>query len=427
MARSLTPRDIHALMNQLVVEATGQASINVVDSSTFVSAGELVLSTGVENVLNALSIVMGRTFMAVRPYKAKLQIINALNTDLYTNRMRKISFYSRPALASGDFNTQLYKNLADGFDNGSNPNNGTPQSTASMWQQNQPEVLEMNFGGTSTWEDSTTIYEYQLKTAFRSEEEFGQFVSGIMTEKANDIESQKEAFNRMTILNYIAGIYDMDTAGTKINLTAAFNAKYGTSYTSAQLRNEHATEFLEFFVALFKITSDYMTNRSANYHWSPTKTNAAGESLVLLRHTPKEKQRFLYYSPLFTEAKTKVFPEIFNPQYLNMEAGEGVTYWQSINSPTAIKVTPAIPDKSTGVQTAGDTVELDYVVGVLYDVDALMIDYQLEAAATTPLEARKHFRNMWWSFAKNSINDFTENGIIFYMSDTSPVVSNDRA
>ena len=116
MARLLTPRDCHALMNLLVKEATGQdATIQVVDSSTFVSAGELVLSTGTENVLNSLSLVLGRTFMAVRPYKAKLSIINALNTDLYTSRMRKISFYSRSAQASGDFNTQLYTNLAAGM------------------------------------------------------------------------------------------------------------------------------------------------------------------------------------------------------------------------------------------------------------------------------------------------------------------------
>ena len=426
MARSLTPRDCHALMNQLVKEATGQQAINVVDSSTFVSAGELVLSTGLENVLDSLSLVIGRTFMAVRPYNAKLNLINAIDTNMYTNRMRKISFYSRDAQASGDFNTQLYTNLAGGFDNGSNPDNGVAQSTASMWVQNPPIPLEMNFAGSSTWEDSITLYEYQLKTAFRSEEEFAQFVSGIMTEKGNDIESQKEAYNRMTILNYMAGLYDMNTPKTRINVTNAFNQKYGTNYTSEQLRTDHATEFLEFFVALFKITSDYMTNRSANYHWNPDKQDAAGNDVYLLRHTPRDRQRFLYYSPLFTEARTKVFPEIFNPQYLNLDAGEGVTYWQSINTPTKINVTPAIPDKDTGVQTAGDNVELDYVIGVLYDVDAMMIDYQLDTAATTPLEARKHYRNMWWSFARNSINDFTENGVIFYMQDNEPIVSDDN-
>ena len=423
MPRSLTPRDCHALMNLLVKEATGQDSeITVVDSSTFVSAGEKVLSTGTENVLNALSLVLGRTFMAVRPYKAKLMIINALNTDLYTSRLRKISFYSRDALASGDFNTQLYTNLADGYDNGENGLNSSdePNSTKSMWVQNPPVPLEMNFAGQSVWEDSTTVYEYQLKTAFRSEEDFSQFVAGIMTEKGNDIESQKEAFNRMTILNHIAGVYDLDSAsanGRVINLTSAFNERFGTNYTSAQLRSTYLKEFLAFFVATFKMQSRYMTYRSSKYHWSPAKT-VGGKSYTLLRHTPYDRQRVLLYEPLFTEAESMVLPEIFRPNYLDIDTQyEGVDYWQNVNDPSAIDVVPAIPNTSSGAQTVGSEVELPYVVGMIFDADAIMVDYQLERSYTTPIEARKAYRNIWWSFSKNAINDFTENAIIFIMAD----------
>ena len=417
MARVLTPQDCHVLMNLLVKEATGQESdIQVVDSSSFVSAGEKILATGTENVLNSLSLVLGRTFMAVRPYKAKLALINALNTDMYTSRLRKISFYSRDAQASGDFNTQLYTNLVNGYDNGTNEG----ESTKSMWVQNQPVPLEMNFAGQSVWEDSTTIYEYQLKVAFRSETDFAQFVAGIMTEKGNDIESQKEAFNRMTILNHIAGVYDLDGAaanGRVINLTAAYNAEFGTSYTSAQLRTTYLKDFLAFFVATFKMASRYLTYRTAKYHWSPEKT-IGDVSYTLLRHTPYDRQRVMLYEPLFTQAEALVFPEIFRPDYLDLDTQyEGIDYWQNVNNPSAIDVIPAIPDTSTGVQTVGDEVKLDYVVGMIYDADAIMIDYQLERSYTTPLEARKAFRNVWWSFSKNSINDFTENCVVFIMAD----------
>lgn len=88
MARTLTPVDAHNIMNALVKQATGQQAITAVDTSSFVSAGELVLATGVENTLNALSMVIGRTLMAVRPYRAKLMLINALNTNAYTTRLR---------------------------------------------------------------------------------------------------------------------------------------------------------------------------------------------------------------------------------------------------------------------------------------------------------------------------------------------------
>lgn len=413
MARVLTHKDAHSIMNLLVKEATGQdATIQVVDSSTFVSASETVLSTGVENTLNSLSLVIGRTFAAVRPYKAKLLLINSLNTGVYSSRVRKISYYARESQASGYFNTDLNTNFANGYDNGTNSSN----STASMWEQNQPQPLEVNFAGSSTWQDSTTVYENKLQYAFANEDNFNEFIAGIMTEKANDIESQKEAFNRMTLLNHIAGVADLTASmpGSYKNLTSLFNAKFGTSYTSAQLRTTYLKEFLEFFVATFKLDSDRLTNRTNLFHWTPTRVG-----YTLLRHTPKDKQRAILYSPFFTDATAMVLPEIFSPQYLGdiSKQGELVDYWQNINEPSEIDVTPGIPDTSTGQQTAGANVKIEYLLGCLYDEDAIMTDYQLEASYTTPLEARKGYRNIWWTFAKNAINDFTENFIVYYMAD----------
>ena len=417
MARTLTAKDCHALMNLLVKEATGQdATIQAVDSSTFVSAGELVLSTGTENTLNALSLVLGRTFMAVRPYNAKFNLINAISTKEYTHRMRKISFYSREAQASGDWNTQLYTNFAQGKTNGQNIEDGSATATKSMWEQNQPVPLEVNFAGQNVWEDSTTVYEYQLQQAFRSEAEFGEFVAGIMTERGNDIESQKEAYNRMTLLNFMAGIYDLNQPGSVVNLTEAFNDEFDTSYTTAELLSDHLEDFAKFMSARIRIDSDRLTNRSVKCHWSPSKT-IGEDSYVLLRHTPKDRQRLFLYNPLMIKTKAYVFPTLFNPEYLDMKQYEGVLYWQNEADPSAIKITPAIPNTAGTTQTAGNQVSLGMVVGLLFDEDALMVDFQLERSNTTPLEARKGYRNIWWTFSKNSINDFTENAILYYMAD----------
>lgn len=415
MARSLTPRDCYALINLMVKEATGQdATIQAVDPSTFVSVGETILNTGYENTLNAISMVLGRTMMAVRPYKAKLYLINALNSGLYANRIRKISYYAREAEESGAFNTQLYTNHAMGYDNGNNAGS----STASMWVQNQPVPLELNFAGSSTWQDSTTVYEWQLQQAFRDESSFGSFVAGILTEKGNDIESQKEAFNRITMLNFMAGIYDLNAVtGGAINLTAAYNAKFGTSKLTNDLLTTDFKEFLEFFVSTVKTISDTLTNRSKKYHWSPAKV-IDGVNYYLLRHTPKSKQRFLLNAGFWRDAESRVMPEIFNEQYLDINNFEAIEFWQNEFEPTKISVTPAIPDISDPTeQTAGSAVTLSYVLGLIYDEDALMTDYQLDTVNTTPLEARKGYRNTWYTFRKNAINDFTENGVLLYMAD----------
>ena len=420
MARTLTPIDAYALINAVYDAATGQdGNLTAVDTSSFISVGESILRTGTENTLNALSLVLGRTFMAVRPYEAKLRILNTLDSGLYANRVRKISYYSRKASASGAFNTNLYTNHAMGFDNGSNPA-GTPpvaQSLPTMWEQNQPIPMEFNFGGSSVWDDWTTIYKWQLQQAFRSESEFVDFVAGIMTEKGNDIESEKEAFNRATLLNFMAGIYDLNSVtGGAIDMVAAFNTKMGTSYTGTQLRSTYLKEFTMFVVSFIRLLSDTLENRSKKYHWSPTKT-IDGVSYELLRHTPKSKQKLLLYKPFLYDMEAMVMPEIFNDEYLKIENFEGVTFWQDELVPAGINITPAIPDTSDPTQQIqGTAVSLDYVLGVLYDEDAILVDYQLDDALTSPIEARKSYYNMFWHFRRNAINDFTENAILLYMA-----------
>lgn len=422
MARTLTPVEGYAVVQALVDQLTGQQnSIQVVDASSFASAGEQVLSYGTENVMNALALVIGRTYMAVRPYDAKLRIINSINTGTYTSRLRKISLYARDTKPSGWFNTDANTNLADGFTNGQNKDsNGDPQSTKSMWEQNVPVPLEMNFAGTTTWQDSQTVYEDQLEAAFRSPEEFASFVTGYMTEKANDIESQKEAFNRLALIQHIGMVYDMSAnmPGSVVNLTYEFNQEFGTSYTSAQLRSTYLKEFLAFMVQRIQIDSDRMTNRSAKNHWSPSKT-VGGVSYTLLRHTPKSKQKLMLYNPLIIKSRAYVFPELFNEQYLKIENFEAVDFWQNELEPTKVDVYPALPNVSTPAngQVKGSRVQLAYLVGMLFDEDGLMIDYQLDTARSTPVEARKGYRNIWYTFAKNIISDATENAIIYYMAD----------
>ena len=161
-----------------------------------------------------------------------------------------------------------------------------------------------------------------------------------------------------------------------------------------------------------------MENRSAKYHITPPKTDGSGNNMYILRHTPRDRQRVLLYEPLFMQAEAQVLPEIFNDQYLDIDRQyEGVMFWQNEIESSKISVTPAIPDFTLGTQKAGNAVALSYVVGLLYDEDALMVDYQLETANTSPLEARKRYRNTWLSIARNSINDFTENAVLFYMAD----------
>lgn len=417
---ALTIKDAHSIVNQLVKELTGQdAQIQAVDTSTFVQAGELVLSAGVDKVFEALSLLVGRTLIASRPYEPKFDNLSRIDSGLLSGRVRKISYYSKPALASGAFNTDLYKNLADGFTAGQNPDaNGAAQSTKSQFEQVQAIPLEMNFYSRDTWQVGLTRYDYQVQEAFTSEQSFLDFIDSCMQETLNDIASQKEAFSRMALLNHIAGVVDMASVmpGSAVDLVAAFNAEFGTSYTGTDLRTTYKKEFLAFFVKRFKLDSDRLTYRTSQYHWTPAKTDAAGNALTILRHTPKDRQNIILYNPFFVDAEVNVLPEIFNDQYLKVENGARVDFWQNFNEPAKIDVIPNVTYANTGYNGAGAEVEIPYLLGVLMDRDALWLDFGLDTSRVSPPEARKGYRTTWWTFLKGICSDYTENCIIYYMA-----------
>ena len=84
MARVFTPQDAQALLAATVREATGQElTLQQINASNWVSIGEQLLTTGKENVLNALSTVLFRELIAVRPYSGKFLTFRSKNNSLY--------------------------------------------------------------------------------------------------------------------------------------------------------------------------------------------------------------------------------------------------------------------------------------------------------------------------------------------------------
>lgn len=427
MSRQLTPKDAHVLIGELARSITGQDSIKVFDTSSFVSAGEMIMQNSIENVYNHFNILMGRLYWAVRRYNARLNKMDSISTGEFTHRFAKTSFYSLDPVASGWFNTDLYTNLADGFTNGQNKNdNDEPQSTKSMWEQNQRPFKTFNFGGSDVYDFPVTMYERQFAQALRSEKEFLDFVESYLVEHGNDLESQREAWDRMVMLNKIGQTYAMRNVlpGSVKNLTKLYNDKFGTTYTSQELRTVYLKSFLEFMVAEINADRQYLTERSANFHYS-APIQYRGKTHKILRHTPINDQYVYLYSRLFKDAEAMVLPEIFHDDDLRMSNYQEITYWQNNSdeaSRSKVKVNPAIIDVTEnsptyGTQIAGGEVSLDYVVGMITDRDGMLTDFQIERAETTPLEARKGYRVTWLHIAKNAICDPTENCILYVMFD----------
>lgn len=404
-------KDAYAVMNSLARQATAQEDIAVVDHTSFIDAGTKTLATGTENVLGSIYRTIAEVVMASRKYKGKFGLINA-SENQFNTRKAKVSFYAADNEASGAFNTDLNTNLADG--------QGDSDGAGSMWEIKLPKVVERFFLSEAVFDKHYTTPLAQLQSAFNNEATFIAFMNGCMTEIENDIETTIESRNRAIVTDRIAGVYLQATSLTPtlggecaVDLIKYFNDECGTTYTREEILQEHLTEFMELFVAKIKIDSDRLEERSALYH-NPLTITESGVDYNVLRHTPKAMQKLMLFSEFIAKAKTRVMPEIFNPEYLSLDNYEGVSYWQSNKPGSRMKIDckPALPE---GAETS--EVELDYVIGILFDTDAMQSITQFTGAYTTPVNARHLYTNTWLHYKFGAIQDYTENSIIYYLGE----------
>ena len=404
MANTLTPVDVYAIVNAAAAEMYGKnATIQARDTTTFVSIGEHMLRTGYTNTLNALSTVIARTIVAVRPYRGKFEIIARVPEE-WGGITRKISFYAGKFEAETMWNTNVNAtNLVDG-------------NSIDHYKITKQYPLEMNFCGLKVLKKRDTTFADQLDQAFHSESEFSDFYSAKMIAIANDIALGYEAENRLQILNAIGSTYNTGGPRQKVNLVTEYNAKFGTSYTASDLLTTYLKEFCEFFVARIKGDMSLMSEYNSLFHIFPARNDDGGNALTLLRHTPAEMRRLILFEPIFRDAEARVFPSLFDPGFLRMQDYEGVEYWQNPNNPGAVDIKPNQLNVSTGQAVDGTRVQITNVVGLLFDRDAISTSLKLQKTITTPVNADGDYFNTVYHWAFQFKEDPTENMVLYYMA-----------
>ena len=399
------PQDIYTIANALVKEVTGQTpAIQAVDTSSFINVGQMCLDQSKEGTLQALSNMVARTIIAVRPYSGRFTSIEASSQE-WGLFIRKIAFFS------GEFDETKFINTAQ------NPDTLRDGNSVDMYKIKKRYPLEMYYTGESTLNQRYTTFRDQLKTAFQSESEFSAFLNGMMVEIGNDVARWKTAENRAVVMNFIGSLYNTGKPGQKVNLTEQFNTARDTNYTTRELLTVHLQEFLSFFVSSLETLTGLMEESSELYHLPPMWTDDNGNTLRLFRHTPTSEEKLLLYQPLINDAKAWVYPAIFGPGYLSFGNYEGVQFWQNINDRSAVSVTPSQFNVNTAKQETGVPVKLDYVVGLLYDRRALATTYRQDSVYTTPFNISGEYYNTEHHWKMNYMQDPTENAVLFYMAD----------
>lgn len=391
----LTFEQISTLLNGFISQATGKTPISAANTSDFVTIGQTALKTAYDPLLTAMSQVLSRTIFSSREYDPKFKGL-IVNNQRWGNHVRKVTYTDKP------FENDQRFELVDG-------------QSVDHYNVKKPSVLQTNFYGANIFQDHVTIYQDQLDSAMTGPEMFGEFLAFVMTEHRNKLESARETLARYSLANLIGGKLALAAAAPAeednhvIHLLTEYNALTGLSLTATSVYQPGNFEsFMKWVYSRVSTVTALMTERTYKFHVNITDK-------PVLRHTPLTDQKVYLYAPAQFQISSQVIADVYHDSYLRYADHEVVNFWQSVDSPDTINVTPSYIDSTGVIVTAEEPVVKSNIFGVVFDQEAAGITYVNQRTNVTPVNAAGNYHNIYWHETQRYWNDFTENAMVLLL------------
>ena len=378
---------IYSLLNSVNEQSEGKINITVVDTSSFVSLGDAVLSStaNTEPFVNSLCQLVYRDIVEGRAYNSPLRSLMKGSAE-WGAIVRKIAV-DMPELVEEEAVP-----LTDG-------------QTVDQYKINLPKVHQWLFVSRTPYTAFVTIQRRWLKEAFLSESAMETFIASIFLKVQNRLELAIENLTKMSIANYIGLAKPSQT----FNLVTLYNKERGLTEGNALkvgITALHDPEFMRWAVGFIK-------ELMANINSMSTLYNYEGEE----RFTPYGKQHLMMLSRFKTQLETVALYGAFNEEYVNIANKEIVPHWQGSGTTAmdfASQSKVNVNVKSPSGESSGVT--LNNVVAVLFDNDAVGAYRKIDEVATTPLNARGLYTNTFFHEQQLWFNALDENFIVFTLN-----------
>lgn len=389
------------ILQSLVQQATGQAVIAATTPGEFVSVAQTALKTGYDPIINTISQMWGRTIFSIRPYSRKFSGLE-MSMERWGNAVRKLSIADKPIEDDARFKWPV------GYDSTQTGNPLGNGQSVDMYALNKPDILQVNFYGQSVYENSYTIFKDQFDVAFTSPDEFMRFNSLVTGNRSDKLEQYRENIARGILANYIGSILSEAQDTRVVHLLTEYNAETGLQLTAQSVyQPANFTSFMQWAYARIATISRMMTERSEMY-----QTVINGKHVM--RHTPANRQKVYLYAKAMDQFDAMVKANSYHDNYLKFTDYEGVNFWQSIETPDSISVTP-VYTSTTGVATTGKAVEQAGIFGVIFDEEALGYAQVNNWAAVTPFNAKGGYWNTYDHVNFRAIMDMSEKGVLLLL------------
>lgn len=387
-----------AFLTALYEEATGQQpTLQIANTADFVTVGTTLIQGGYDPIISALTQILDRTIFAMRVYNKKFEDIT-VDEIRFGAVTRKINFIDTDLDSADDRLT-----LTDG-------------QSVDPYIVKKPKVVQMNYYGAHQYQDSITIFRDQLDSALRNPEEFGRFLSSLLTNISNKHKQIEEAEARAILANMITTKAGVDTANA-INVLQEYYNETGVTLTPADMFSvTNFSDFTRWLAGFMTTLADMMAERSWKYHM-----NITGKEVM--RFTDGDNLRKYISANVANYLQTMVSSNLFNPDRLRIitDGMRKVSFWQNIDNPYSVEATPAYLNTTTGnIDTALASIQVDNIIGCLFDRDALGMVKRSTWSGATQFNPRGGYYNIFWHWTQTTWNSFDENFVLLYAGTVTP-------
>lgn len=399
---TLNFEQVSTVLTSIVKQATGQTVLTPTDTGSFTSVAQIALRADRDAVMQAISNMLARTIFSIRPYSAKMTGL-MMDTFRWGGMMRKLS------IADSDWADDPAYEWPALWDTTQTPPSGDGQAI-DPWTIKKPNVLQTNFYGASVYFDEMTIFEVQIETAFSGPEQLGSFLSLLMTNLSNRLELSNEGLRRGLVANAIASVVDENQSDRIVHLLTEYNTQTGLTLTGTTVyQPANFPAFMKWVYSRVAQISDLMTEMSVKF-----QTVITGKPV--LRHTPYQDQRIYLYAPARHDIDARVLADTFHDNYLRYSDVESVNYWQSINTPDTVNITPAYTSTAGVLVTPQTAVSQANVFGCMFDRDAMGMTLLDQRVLSTPLNTKGLYRNLHVHCKQRVVFDNTEKVVVLLLN-----------
>lgn len=386
-------KQIYTLINSVSKEVLGREELVSEDLTGLVDLGNEVFNqNAVDNYVKSLVNHIGKVVFVNRPYAGKIPSV-LMDAWEFGSVLEKIS----ADLPEAEENKSW--ELTDGTD-------------YSQDVFHKPQVTAKFFNSKVTFEVPVSITERQVKESFSNAEQLNAFLSMIYNAVEKSITIKTDALIMRTINNMIAQTLIADSAAfggdtpdyksastaRSVNLLKLYNDNKGTTLTAEKALTD--PDFIKFASYTIGLYTDRLASISSVF-------NIGGKP----RFTPRENLHVVLLSDFEKAARAYLYSDTYNKEQVLLPNAESVPFWQGSGTRYDFESTAHINITETG----GKPVEINGVLGVMFDRDALGV-CNLNRRVTTNYNAKAEFFNNYYKFDAGYFNDTNENFVVFFVA-----------